>query len=110
MNIFRQARLIALALLALTLTPLATIAQESPAASPAASTPAGTTVVATGLVNPRGIAWDANGAMYVAQAGTGENIARHRGVAHRRHRWIVVRRYDGKRRPYRRRLPRRNRQ
>ncbi len=28
-------------------------------------------MVATGLVNPRGIAWDANGAMYVAQAGTG---------------------------------------
>lgn len=64
-------RLLALAVLSIALAPMTTHAQASPPASPAATTPPGTTVVATGLVNPRGIAWDANGAMYVAQAGTG---------------------------------------
>ncbi len=43
--------------------PLAALAQEP--ANPVA-------LVASGLFNPRGFAWDADGVLYVAQAGTGE--------------------------------------
>src|SRR5579884_4306740 len=42
--------------------------QASPAASPA---PGGATIAARGLTNPRGLAWDPTGTLYVALAGTG---------------------------------------
>src|SRR5918993_1100673 len=58
--------------LALVLTagaPLATAAQDAtPAASPAAGAPP---VVASGLTNPRGMTWGADGTLYVALAGNG---------------------------------------
>jgi hypothetical protein len=58
---------LAIALLALLAAPVA--AQEaSPVASPTAGAPS---VVASGLVNPRGFLWIDDGTLYVAQAGTG---------------------------------------
>ena len=49
--------------------PLATAAQDAtPAASPAAGAPP---VVASGLTNPRGMTWGADGTLYVALAGNG---------------------------------------
>src|SRR5918994_778501 len=50
-------------------TPLATAAQDAtPAASPAAGA---APVVASGLTNPRGMTWGADGTLYVALAGNG---------------------------------------
>jgi hypothetical protein len=50
-------------------TPLATAAQDAtPAASPAAGAPP---VVASGLTNPRGMTWGADGTLFVALAGNG---------------------------------------
>ena len=49
--------------------PLATFAQDAtPAASPAAGAPP---VVASGLTNPRGMTWGADGTLFVALAGNG---------------------------------------
>src|SRR5215211_4231101 len=49
--------------------PLATAAQDAtPAASPAAGAPP---VVASGLTNPRGMTWGADGTLFVALAGNG---------------------------------------
>src|SRR5690348_14218505 len=70
---FFVSSLIAVALLVVLLRPgsYATSAQPAtPAASPVASG-AGASVVASGLTNPRGLAWDASGTLYVALAGTG---------------------------------------
>jgi hypothetical protein len=59
--------LLVLTLLALLAAPVA--AQEAtPGATPQASA---STVVASGLVNPRGFLWTADGTLYVAQAGAG---------------------------------------
>jgi hypothetical protein len=59
--------LLALALAALLVIPVA--AQDaSPVASPTAD---GLSVVASGLTNPRGVLWAADGTMFVAQAGVG---------------------------------------
>jgi plastocyanin len=41
------------------------------AQTPVAGLPDGVSVAASGLLNPRGIAWDAGGVMHVAQAGLG---------------------------------------
>ncbi len=49
--------------------PFAARAQESTPG--AGALPEGVTVVASGLTNPRGFAWDADGALYLALAGTG---------------------------------------
>jgi plastocyanin len=58
-----------LALVLTTGTPLAASAQDAtPAASPAAGAPP---VVASGLTNPRGMTWGADGTLYVALAGNG---------------------------------------
>jgi hypothetical protein len=57
---------IVVTLLALLAAPAA--AQE---ASPAAGPGGGMTVVASGLTNPRGVTWTADGTLYVAQAGNG---------------------------------------
>jgi sugar lactone lactonase YvrE len=70
----RVNRWAALAGLALVLLPLTTVAQapdpsESLPPPPPADT--GITLAASGLANPRGIAWDEAGIMYVAQAGLG---------------------------------------
>lgn len=70
---FAVSSLIAVALLVVLLRPgsYATSAQPAtPVASPVASA-AGAGVVASGLTNPRGLAWDATGTLYVALAGTG---------------------------------------
>ena len=48
----------------------ATTEPEAPVATPVGS--GGVTVVASGLAAPRGMAWGSDGALYVAQAGTGE--------------------------------------
>ena len=59
--------LLALALVALLVIPVA--AQDaSPVASPTAD---GLSVVASGLTNPRGVLWAADGTLFVAQAGVG---------------------------------------
>jgi sugar lactone lactonase YvrE len=61
-------------LLALALGRFASVAAQdaTPAATPAASPAAGAvTVVASGLTNPRGMDWDADGVLYVALAGNG---------------------------------------
>jgi glucose/arabinose dehydrogenase len=58
--------LIVITVLALLAAPAA--AQE---ASPAAGSGGDMTVVASGLTNPRGVAWTADGTLYVAQAGNG---------------------------------------
>src|SRR6476469_703941 len=59
--------LLVLALVALLAAPVA--AQEAtPAASPTGGAPR---VVASGLVNPRGFLWTADGTLFVAQAGVG---------------------------------------
>lgn len=58
-----------LTLTLLVLAPLAALAQD---ASPeAGNLPDGVEVVASGLTNPRGFTWDANGNLYLALAGTG---------------------------------------
>ena len=55
--------------LVVSLSPLAGHSQE---ATPAATTlPPGVEVVASGLTNPRGFAWDVDGQLYLALAGTG---------------------------------------
>jgi hypothetical protein len=52
-----------------TLLAIPVVAQEaSPVASPVSS---GLTLVASGLTNPRGVLWAADGTLYVAQAGVG---------------------------------------
>ncbi len=57
--------------LALALQPAALVR----AATLGGPVPASATVVATGLVNPRGFTWDIEGALYVALAGRGDNTA-----------------------------------
>lgn len=67
-------RLLALAVLALLAAPIAAFAQATPAAAPptnGGSMTPGLTVAASGLVNPRGVAWSPDGTMFVALAGTG---------------------------------------
>src|SRR5215212_3612038 len=50
-------------------TPLSTTAQDAtPSASPSAGAPP---VVASGLTNPRGMTWGADGTLFVATAGNG---------------------------------------
>ena len=50
----------------------APLTARSQGATPAVGAlPAGVTVVASGLTNPRGFAWDADGALHLALAGTG---------------------------------------
>ncbi|HYO29763.1 MAG TPA: ScyD/ScyE family protein, partial [Thermomicrobiales bacterium] len=50
--------------------PAETTEPEAPQATPVGST--GVTVVASSLAAPRGMAWTADGTLYVAQAGTGD--------------------------------------
>lgn len=61
-----------LGLIVVLLISFAPLAARGQGATPAAGAlPAGVTVVASGLTNPRGFTWDADGALFLALAGTG---------------------------------------
>src|SRR3954463_9606476 len=66
MNRFRWLLVLSVLLSALTLASTSSLAKD---ATPAAR--GAVTTVAAGLTNPRGFAWDADGTLYVALAGTG---------------------------------------
>lgn len=66
-----MARILSL-LLILSLTSIVPVeAQESATPEGRSDLPEGVTVVASGLTNPRGFTWDADGKLYLALAGTG---------------------------------------
>src|SRR5690242_10207824 len=62
---------LALALLVVLLHPGSDATNAQPASPVASPVAGGAAVVASGLTNPRGLAWDASGTLYVALAGTG---------------------------------------
>ena len=65
-----MARILAL-LLVLLLTSMAPVRAQESATPAATNLPAGVTVVASGLTNPRGFTWGADGTMFVGLAGSG---------------------------------------
>jgi plastocyanin len=60
--------LLAAVTIVLSLTPIARVQDATPAAG---ALPAGVEVIASGLTNPRGFSWSADGTLYLALAGTG---------------------------------------
>jgi hypothetical protein len=67
----REARMIRSLLLGFALVGLVMFPVAAQEATPAGEQTSGLTVVASGLTNPRGFIWGADGALWVAQAGNG---------------------------------------